>query len=115
MRTGIKLVRNPPFDVWSTAAQPEGYPNEIEWFHVPDDSDPSEVVEAGKADLVADPRALSRDRVHLLATKYPAQLHADPSTKVFVEVMNTTVPPFDDPDVRRAVNLAIDRQAALDA
>jgi YVTN family beta-propeller protein len=111
----IKLVRNPLFDVWSSAAQPDGYPDEIEWFHVPDDSDPSDVVEAGEADLVADPRALTRDRVHLLWTKYPAQLRADPGQKVYVEVMNTKVPPFDDPDVRFAVSLAIDRQAALDA
>ena len=77
----IKLVRNPLFDVWSTAAQPDGYPNEIEWFHVPNDSDPSEVVEAGDADLVADPRALTRDRVHELATKYPAQLQAGSGPK----------------------------------
>ena len=111
----IKLVRNPLFDVWSTAAQPDGYPNEIEWFHVPNDSDPSEVVEAGEADLVADPRALTRDRVHELATKYPAQLQADPGRKVYVEIMNTTVPPFDDPDVRFAVSLAVDRDAALEA
>jgi peptide/nickel transport system substrate-binding protein len=111
----IKLVRNPLFDVWSTAAQPDGYPDEIEWFHVPNDSDPSEVVEAGKADLVADPRALTRDRVHQLATKYPAQLQADPGRKVYVEIMNTTVPPFDDPDVRFAVSLAVDRDAVLEA
>ncbi len=81
----IKLVRNPLFDVWSAAAQPFGYPNEIEWFHVPDDSDPSEVVEAGDADLVADPRALSPDRVRLLATTYPAQLRSDRGSKVYVE------------------------------
>ena len=110
---GIQLVRNPRFEVWSTAAQPAGFPDEIEWSPVPDESDPSELVEAGEADLVVG--GLSRDRVQRLATNYPAQLHADPGTKVFVEVMNTTIPPFDDPEVRRAVSLAIDRQAALDA
>jgi peptide/nickel transport system substrate-binding protein len=110
---GIELVRNERFEPWSTAAQPAGYPDRIAWSPVPDDADPSELVEAGEADLVVG--GLSRQRVQRLATDYPAQLHAAPSTKVFVEVMNTTVPPFDDPDVRRAVNFAIDRQAALDA
>ncbi len=110
---GIRLVRNPRFKPWSTAAQPAGFPDEIVWSPVPDESDPSELVEAGEADLVVG--GLSRDRVQRLARDYPAQVHADPGTKVFVEIMNTTVPPFDDPEVRRAVSLAIDREAALDA
>ena len=74
---GIVLVRNPHFKkTWSTAAQPEGYPDEIALWPVANE-DPTELVVAGEADLAVSDRALNLARVRLLATKYPAQLHAD--------------------------------------
>ncbi len=110
---GIRLVRNPRFTEWSAQAQPDGNPDAIEWRSVPDGQDASLLVQSGAADWVAD--QLSQQRLAYLATALPAQLHVAASTETFFEVMNTTIPPFNDPRVRRAVNLATDRQAALDA
>jgi hypothetical protein len=106
---GIVLVRNPSFKPWSTAAQPEGYPDVIALSSVPNE-DPSELVEAGEADLAFTFRALSLARVRYLATKYPAQLHADPGTRLFVGCEH------DGPAVRRSEcpsggQLAVDRRA----
>ena len=111
--SGIRLVRNPRFVAWSSEAQPDGYPDAIEWRPVPSGQDGSLQVQSGAADWVADP--LTAQRLAYLATGLPAQLHVAASTQTFFEFMNTTIPPFNDPNVRRAVNLATDRQAAVAA
>jgi YVTN family beta-propeller protein len=110
---GIRLVRNPRFVAWSSEAQPDGYPDAIEWRAVSNGQDGSREVQSGAADWVADP--LTAQRLAYLATALPAQLHVAASTQTFFEFMNTTVPPFNDPNVRRAVNLATDRQAVVAA
>jgi YVTN family beta-propeller protein len=110
---GIRLVRNPRFREWSSQAQPDGNPDAIEWQIVPDGQDPSLLVQSGAADWTADP--LTAQRIAYLAVALPGQLHVAPLTQTFFEVMNTTIPPFDDPNVRQAVNLATDRNAAVDA
>jgi peptide/nickel transport system substrate-binding protein len=110
---GIRLVRNPRFVAWSSEAQPDGYPDAIEWRVVSNGQDGSLTVQSGAADWVADP--LTAQRLAYLATALPAQLHVAASTQTFFEFMNTTIPPFNDPNVRRAVNLATDRQAVVAA
>lgn len=45
------------------------------------------------------------------ATMYPEQLTVAPSTAVLYASLNTRVPPFNSPDVRRAVVAAADRNA----
>lgn len=110
---GIRLVRNPRFVEWSNEAQPDGYPDAIEWRVVPNGQDGSLQVQSGAADWVADP--ISAQRLAYLATALPAQLHVAASTETFFEFMNTTIPPFNDPRVRRAVNLATDRRAVVQA
>jgi peptide/nickel transport system substrate-binding protein len=45
------------------------------------------------------------------ATDHPGQLTLAPSSAVHYSSLNTQVPPFDDPDVRRAVIAATDRNA----
>ncbi len=110
---GIVLVRNPRFVAWSSEAQPDGYPDAIKWRAVPNGQDGSLQVQSGAADWVADP--LTAQRLAYLATGLPAQLHVAASTETFFEFMNTTTPPFNDPSVRRAVNLATDRQAVVAA
>ena len=62
---GISLVRNPRFETLVHRRTARGFPDEIVWSPVPDESDPSELVEAGEADLVVG--GLSRDRVQRLA------------------------------------------------
>jgi peptide/nickel transport system substrate-binding protein len=106
----IRLVRNPHFREWSHEAQPDGYPDEIVWRAVPE-ADAVALVEAGEADVMP---WIPNDRTDGLRTRYPDQLHALPPSKTFFEFMNTTVPPFDQLDVRRAVNLATDRARLLE-
>jgi YVTN family beta-propeller protein len=102
---GIRLVRNPRFKEWSHEAQPDGYPDEIVWRAVPE-AEAVTLVEAGDADVLP---WIPNDRIDDLRTRYSDQLHALPPSITFFEFMNTTLPPFDQVDVRRAVNLATDR------
>jgi peptide/nickel transport system substrate-binding protein len=107
------LVRNPQFHQWSQAAQPDGYPDAIDWT-VSRLADPSSLVESGMADVVLG-TTLSAERLDQLRTRAPAQLHIGPSQKTWFEWMNTRIPPFNDPRVRQAINYAADRQALVDA
>ena len=107
------LVRNPHFHEWSKDAQPDGYPDAIDWT-VSSLADPSSLVESGVADVLLS-SAFSAERLDQLRTRVPAQLHVGPSQKTWVEMMNTRIPPFNDPRVRRAINYAADRQAIIDA
>ena len=77
----VVLVRNPRFRVWSTAAQPDGYPDRIvERFRY---TGPSAIraVERGTADITADgldqtwPPALAAS----LQTRYSSQLYPAPT------------------------------------
>jgi peptide/nickel transport system substrate-binding protein len=54
------------------------------------------------------------DRIDELRTRFTDQLQALPPTLTWFEFMNTTMPPFDNADVRRAINLATDRDHVLD-
>ena len=108
-----RLVRNARFREWSKDAQPAGYPDEIVTT-VSEIADPTAVVESGGADVaVADTQSTAR--LARLRTRAPAQLHVAPSQRTWFEMMNTRIPPFDDVRVRRAVNLAVDRKALVDA
>jgi len=111
--TELHLKRNPDFHEWSHDAQPDGYPDEIEW-QASSVADPSTLVETGKADLVVN-NTWSAERLAQLRTRAPAQLHVGPSLETWFEMMNTTVPPFNDVRVRQAVNYAADRTAIVDA
>ena len=51
---GLALVRNPYFDVWSPAAQPDGYVDRIEWTFGVEYEAQIDAVAAGDADLAFD-------------------------------------------------------------
>ena len=104
--TELRLVRNPRFHEWSRPAQPDGYPDEIVWTIGPDVNQQIDMILAGSADVMSD-RADAR-RMSEIQAQQPAQVH--PSVLGTVSLfMNTSLAPFDDVQVRRAVNLAIDR------
>jgi peptide/nickel transport system substrate-binding protein len=114
----IRLIRNKRFAEWSRDAQPAGYPNAItfSWARL----DPTQrlaEVERGRADAAIgfSPSSgyppLSKKQVSQLAAGYPGQLHLDAQLATSQFFLNTRVPPFNDVRVRRAVNLAFDRQA----
>ena len=107
------LVRNPDFHEWSKDAQPDGYPDAIDWT-VSSLADPTSLVEQGRADvdLGSSPSA---ERLAQLLTREPAQLHVGPSQETWFEDMNVDIPPFNNLLVREAINYAVDRQAIVDA
>jgi len=104
----LTLVRNPNFRVWSAAARPDGYVDRIEWPFGMGPEAQVEAVAAGEADLAFE--AYASERLDDLFVRFPAQVYTSPFPGTFFAVLDTRVPPFDDVDVRRAMNLAIDRE-----
>jgi YVTN family beta-propeller protein len=110
-RREIRYVRNPFFREWSHAARPDGNPDEVVMRFGLDPAHEVREIQEGRADWMADfipPSALPT-----LRTRFASQLHAVsiPTTDFFQ--FNTTLPPFDDVRVRRALNFAIDRRAIV--
>jgi YVTN family beta-propeller protein len=106
----LRLERNPAFHEWSADAQPNGYPDAIVWRFGSSGSGAMRTVERGAADyalVVA--RALPKAQLELIATRYPSQLHVGTGPLTSHFFLNVRVPPFDDVRVRRAVNIAFDR------
>jgi YVTN family beta-propeller protein len=110
---GVTLVRNPRFDVWSSNAQPAGYVDQIEWRFGLDADRQVEAVAAGEADIAFD--ASKADRLDDLFVRFAARTHAHPTPGTYWVSLDTSSPPFDDADVRRAINLAIDRDRVVEA
>jgi YVTN family beta-propeller protein len=109
----LRLVRNPSFRVWSQDARPNGYPDEIH-FRLGDDLDSHiAAVEVGKADATV-VYPVPAELVRGLLTKYPARLHSDTAPITHFMFLNTRVPPFNDARVRRALNLAADRERMVE-
>ena len=108
----LTFERNRFFQVWSPAARPDGYPDEIVYRNDGDDDVAVEQVASGRADvaeLVGNPAAAGQ-----FAIEHPAQVYyADQQATVFV-FLNVRTPPFDDVRVRRAFNYAVDRRQVAD-
>ena len=68
-------------------------------------------IQNGDADWMYDtPPA---DRLGEIATKYESQIHINPGPQVYHMALNTRVAPFDNKDVRQALNYATDRDAVI--
>ncbi len=106
------LVRNPFFHVWSAAAQPPGYPNEIVEKYGLTISDEVTAVENGQADEVFDADTPPPDRLaELNSAKFAHQVHVNALTADWYWALNTKVPPFNNLLARRAINYAANRAA----
>jgi YVTN family beta-propeller protein len=111
----VVLARNPEFEQWS-ADRPDGFADRIV-FRLDPDSDRQlnqqvdEVLE-GRADLMFHPPPANR--VVVLETTQAGQLHSDPDPSTWFMFLNAHTPPFDDVEVRRALNYAVDRGAIID-
>jgi YVTN family beta-propeller protein len=115
-RKEVRLVRNPHFHVWSNAAKPDGYPDVIVRQSGVDLAAAVRAVEAGEADYVNLGSAvadLPRAELDALFTRYAGEVHTSSQPTTVFYWLNTREPPFDSLDVRRALNYAVDRRAAL--
>lgn len=107
----LRLVRNPHFREWSADAQPDGYPDAIDYDFGLEDEAEVTAIQNGQADWTFD--APPADRLGELGARYAAQVHLNPAFALWFLPMNTRLPPFDDLRVRQALNLAIDRSAIV--
>ena len=106
----IVLVRNPSYDPDSDDLR-EGYVDRVEITIGGDENDLALKVDAGELDMVYDgvPPA-QQVRRYASDPTLQDQIHSDPSDAVRFIEMNLAVPPFDDVNVRRALNLALDKE-----
>jgi peptide/nickel transport system substrate-binding protein len=96
---------------WSRAAQPDGYPDEILYSFGPDATSQVTMIENDQDDWMFDQPP--PDRQIEMEQKFPKQLHLSPETGMYYASMNVNLPPFNDVRVRRAINYAVDRRAAV--
>jgi ABC-type transport system substrate-binding protein/class 3 adenylate cyclase len=102
----VVLGRNPEFEV-SEAARPDGFPDRIVWRFGSDEDRMVADTLGDKADFMLFPLP---DQIPKLEIQVPGQLHHSPRANTAYMSMNTQVPPFDDVDVRQALNFAVDRE-----
>jgi YVTN family beta-propeller protein len=101
----VTLSRNPHFVRWSSAAQPAGYPDQIVWKGYSTQQAAVAAVGAGNgADVVYINR--NADVAQLLES-YPGQLLRTQSFGDHFLVLNSRVPPFNNPLARQAVAEAL--------
>jgi peptide/nickel transport system substrate-binding protein len=95
----LTLVRNRYFHQWSSAAQPDGYPDVIQWLPERSDATAIAAVEQGRADVAY----LDSQELQTLRPRYPMQVHVVTSPNTGFLVLNADIPPFNSPTARRAV------------
>jgi len=109
--TSLVMVRNPNFTEWSADAQPQGYPDEIDYkFGLTVEAEVT-AVENGQANWVFDPPPA--DRLAEIGSKYASQAHVNALTAFWYAPMNVNIPPFNNVKARQAVNWAVDRNAVV--
>jgi len=106
----VTLTRNVQFRQWSSDAQPRGFTDTITVRIVGDFRKRVRDVERKRVDATTMLVGGSKEQLADLASRYPSRLVATTSTSTDYMFMNTRARPFDDVQVRRAVNLAIDRE-----
>ena len=111
----VRLVRNPHFQSWDPDVRPEGYPDEILWTSDIDVDEQIAMVDRGDSDWmpIRGDNRISPQAFANLRGRNAAQLRFA-SKSVTAAWMNTALAPFDIPEVRQAVNLAVDRARVAD-
>ncbi|HRX36768.1 MAG TPA: ABC transporter substrate-binding protein [Aestuariivirga sp.] len=108
---GMTMTRNPHFKVWSEDAQPDGYPDVVQYdFGLTDEAEVT-AVQNGEADWMFDQPPT--DRLGEIGTKFKDQVFINTLTAWWYAPMNTRLAPFDNVKARQAVNYAIDRKALV--
>jgi peptide/nickel transport system substrate-binding protein len=109
---GIELVRNPEFQEWAGAAQPDGFVDSISWRFEEDVAGAFDRLSADELDLMMDEPG--PEDLATLRSAHPDQVVAWLRAITLFVGFDVLKPPFDDERVRQAVNYAIDRDHAVD-
>jgi peptide/nickel transport system substrate-binding protein len=105
----IKVAKNP--DYWKPGRP---YLDVIEWTIVPNRATQSLAFIAGQFDMTF-PYEVTLQMIHDINSQAPKAIcEVDPTMISFNLLVNRDNPPFNDPDIRRAMMLTIDRKAFLD-
>jgi len=99
---GALLERNPNY--WKSGLP---YVDEVETFSIPDSNARVNALLSGEIHLLSTLDPMLADRVKAAPN---TQVLSTPSAYRVPFVMNTTMPPFDSPDVRLALKLLVDRE-----
>ena len=108
---GMTVSRNPHYKQWSAEAQPDGYPDVVQYDFGLSEEAAVTAIQNGEADWMFD--ALPSDRLGELGTKYKDQLHIAPLSAWWYAPLNTRLAPFDNVKARQAVAFAIDRSTLV--
>jgi peptide/nickel transport system substrate-binding protein len=105
----VVLERNANF-VARGLAQPDGYPDRIEFNFGGDPEDLARAVKAGRSDITPEFGDSGEFGLDNLATEFPAQVHLfEMPANAFLS-LNNKLPPFNNLDARRALSFALDRE-----
>jgi peptide/nickel transport system substrate-binding protein len=107
----LVMERNPHFKVWSEEAQPDGYPDKVQYDFGLSEEAAVTAIQNGEADWTFD--EIPADRLGEIGTKNKDQVHVTPLTAWWYLPMNTRLAPFDNEKARQAVAYAIDRNALV--
>lgn len=108
---GMTVTRNPHFKQWSEDAQPDGYPDVVQYDFGLSEEAAVTAIQNGEADWMFD--SLPSDRLAEVGTKYMEQLHIAPLSAWWYAPLNTRLAPFDNLKARQAVSFAIDRNTLV--
>jgi peptide/nickel transport system substrate-binding protein len=110
----LRFIRNRYFHEWSRAAQPDGYPEKIVFQFAKTPDEAVNAIIRGRADAFGSIGGVpSRSLLTAIETRFPSQVHWTSFERIYAFFLNTRVAPFDRLDVRRALNYAADRAAAV--
>jgi peptide/nickel transport system substrate-binding protein len=105
----IKLVKNP--DYWK---KDRPYLDGIEWTIIPNRATQTLAFIAGKFDMTFPYEQTVQTMKDVESQAPDAICELDPTIVSFNLLVNRDKPPFDDPDIRMAMMLAMDRKAFID-
>ena len=103
------LKRNPYFRLWSAAAQPAGFPNQIVIHTNYSQAQQVTAVQTGRADIAWD--APPGGQMTALSESFPSQLHLNATRQTGYVWLNARSTPFDNLLARQAFNYAVNRGA----
>ncbi|MCA0048651.1 ABC transporter substrate-binding protein [Mesorhizobium sp. B283B1A] len=108
---GMTVSRNPNFKQWSEDAQPDGYPDLVQYDFGLSEEAAVSAIQNSEADWMFD--ALPSDRLGELGSKSMDQLHISPLSAWWYAPLNNRLAPFDNEKARQAVAYAIDRNTLV--